>query len=324
MEIKELTDTTLNAHFNEIAADGMDVFLLNDGTVRGALLHGTRMINQMRRNHELGILETLLLGHSYLAAGLLTSQMKSQDRMALTLDSTGPAGGLAVESNALGEVRGYLKNAPIPVDGPLESFDLAPFLESGVLAVTRFPQGAKQPYTGQVELVYKSVAEDLAYYFLVSEQTPTAFNLSIQFDADGRVVGAGGLLLQRMPDSLEEDVLQLEATVAAAPSLGGAFAGGETPANLIQHHFYDLGPEIVGSRTVEFSCSCSKGRFARFIEGMSSQQIRGIIDSGPFPMETSCWNCNSSYVFTREEVESIYRHRRHREETRDVSPEEAE
>ena len=31
-------------------------------------MHGTRMINEMRANHELGILETLVLGRAYLGA----------------------------------------------------------------------------------------------------------------------------------------------------------------------------------------------------------------------------------------------------------------
>ena len=322
MEVQELEDPVLTEHLSNIAADGMDVFLLKEGTVRGALLHGTTLVNQMRRNHELGILETLLLGHSYIAAGLLTAQMKSLDRLAITIDTDGPADGVSVESNVHGEVRGYLKNPAIPVEGPVESFDLSPYLGSGILAVTRFPQGARHPYTGQVELNYRSIAKDLAHYFLVSEQTPTAFDLSVQFDREGRVVGAGGLLLQRLPDSAETDVTGLEQAISGVPSLGAEFAAGATPASLIRAHFGALGADIVGSRTVEFSCSCSKGRFARFIEGMSSTQIRDMIDSGPFPLRTTCWYCNSTYDFTREEAESIYRRRKHREETGDVSPEE--
>ena len=313
MKTKELTDPQLLDHMEEIAADGMDVFLLNGGTVRGALLHGTRMINQMRRNHELGILETLILGHAYLAGGLLVSQMKSRDRLAIAVEAEGPAGGFNVESNALGEVRGYLKNATIPVSEALESFDPAPFIGSGILALTRFPQGAQQPYTGQVELAYGSPAKDLAHYFVVSEQTPTAFDLSIQFDEAGRVVGAGGLFLQRMPESEDTEAVQLEQALARMPSLGAQFAAGETPAHLIREHFQSLNGEIVGSRTVEFSCSCSKGRFARFFEGMAAEQIRDIIDSGPFPMKTTCWNCNTTYQFSREEAESIYRRRKRRE-----------
>ena len=317
MKTQELTDQTLIDHLDAVAADGMDVFLLKGGTVRGSLLQGTRLVNQMRRNHELGILETILLGQSYLAAGLLTSQMKSRDRLAISLETTGPAGGLTVESNVHGEVRGYLKNAPIAVDAPVDSFDLAPFIESGTLTVTRFPQGARQPYSGQVELWYRSIAKDLAHYFVVSEQTPTAFKLSIKFDGDGRVVGAGGLFLQRMPDSSDEDVLELEEAVSKVPSIGEELADGETPAHLIHRFFEDFDAEIVGSRSVEFSCSCSKGRFARFIEGMSSAEIRGIIDSGPFPMETTCWNCNTTYSFTLKEVESLYQRRKRWEDSPD-------
>ena len=43
-------------------------------------------------------------------------------------------------------------------------------------------QDAKQPFTGQVELRYGNIAQDLAHYYLTSEQIHTAFNLSIRFD----------------------------------------------------------------------------------------------------------------------------------------------
>ena len=113
------------------ARDKMQLFLLAGGTVRGALLEGTKLVNEMRTNHSLGVLETLMLGHAYLGTLLLRSKLKGQDRIALRIKCDGPAKGLSVEANAFGEVRGYLDTDVIPVDAPLESFDLSPFFGSG-------------------------------------------------------------------------------------------------------------------------------------------------------------------------------------------------
>lgn len=56
---QKITDSKLNAHLSNIEPDKIDIFLLNKSTVRGAIMHGTKMINQMRANHKLGLLETL-------------------------------------------------------------------------------------------------------------------------------------------------------------------------------------------------------------------------------------------------------------------------
>jgi molecular chaperone Hsp33 len=307
MKLAAIEDQTLNEHLDDISRDGMDVFLLEDGAVRGAVLNGTRLVNQMRANHELGILETLLLGHSYLAAGLLTSQMKSQDRMSVSFESEGPVGGITVESNVLGEVRGYLKNDAIEVTEPLESFDTSPFIGPGYLSVTRFPQGARVPYTGQVELEYQSVAKDLANYFVRSEQTPTALNLSVQFDGEGRATGAGGLFVQAMPSATSKTREELEEIISDLPSLGRLFASGETTSHLIHGHFDGFSAEIVGTRSVEFSCPCSRERFSRFLVALGPEELDDIEENGPFPLKTTCWNCGSTYEFGREAIAEMRR-----------------
>lgn len=102
-------------------------FLWLTALLWGGIINGTIMINEMRANHRLGILETLVLGHAYIACGLMSAQLKGADRITLQVDCTGPVKGFIVESSAFNEVRGYLKNVPVPVDKPLEDFDLSPF-----------------------------------------------------------------------------------------------------------------------------------------------------------------------------------------------------
>ncbi len=72
------------------AKDRIYNFLLADGAVRGAILHGTRMVNEMRTNHELGIFETLVLGRAYLGAGLMSANLKGTDAISLKIECSGP------------------------------------------------------------------------------------------------------------------------------------------------------------------------------------------------------------------------------------------
>ena len=91
------------------------------------------------------------------------------------------------------------------MDRPLEDFNLAPFFGAGFLSVTRILEGAKQPFTGRVMMAHGSLAKDLAHYYLTSEQIPSAFSLSVKFDAHGRVVAAGGMILQALTQCHRRD-----------------------------------------------------------------------------------------------------------------------
>jgi molecular chaperone Hsp33 len=306
MQKKKLHGATLKDQYRASARDRIATFLLAAGEVRGAILNGTRMVNEMRTNHELGILETLVLGRAYLGIALMAAGLKGGDRVAMQINCSGPIKGLSVEANAFGEVRGYLKQVPIPLDRPLEDFDLSPFFGAGFLSVTRTLQDAKQPFTGQVELRYGNIAQDLAYYYLTSEQVPTAFNLSIKFDKNGEVAGAGGLFLQAMPQAQDHLTADLEALVFNFPSLGEVFSGGQTPEMVAAEAFAAYTPKFLSDRRVEFMCHCSRERLYGLLTMLPIDELKDLRDSRPFPLLTRCHNCNTPYEFSREEIEEIY------------------
>jgi molecular chaperone Hsp33 len=158
-----------------------------------------------------------------------------------------------------------------------------------------------------VELEYQSIAGDLANYFLRSEQTPTAFNLSVQFDEEGRATGAGGLLVQAMPTAADATRGELEEIIRDLPSLGRLFASGDTTAHLVHNHFSEFSPEIVGSRSVEFSCPCSRERFSRFLVALGPEELDDIEENGPLPLRTTCWNCGSTYEFGEQAISDMRR-----------------
>lgn len=285
--------------------DRLYSFTLAGGTVRGVLVNGTLMVNEMRANHELGVLETLALGRAYLGAVLMSANLKGDDRLSLQIDCSGPIRGLTVDANAFGEVRGFLRNVPIPIEKPPASFDLSPFFGPGILSVTRYLEDAKQPFTGKVVLQYGNIAQDLAYYCLISEQIPTAFNLSIQFDRSGEVVGAGGLFLQAMPGADEVTIADLERRVNRFPSLGMAFGDDRNPEQLIREEFKLHSPRILGKRRIEFMCHCNKEKLRNILIMLPIDDLREILATGPFPFESRCHNCSTLYTFDRNEIRQL-------------------
>lgn len=308
--IKKLPEgESLRQRIEESVKDRLYHFLLDYGSVRGALLHAGRLVREMRANHELGPLETLVLGHAYIGAALLSANLKGQDRVKLQVQCGGPVRGLNAEATASGEVRGYLSRVPIPAAGPVDPEDLSPLFGLGVLTLTRYLQDAKQPFSGQVALEPASLAGNLANYFLVSEQTASSFHLSVRLDSRGEVLGAGGLFLQVMPGTEERTLARLESLVRELPSLGAAFAAGRTAVDLLRECFGPFDPLLLGSRRVSFMCHCSAQRFGRFLGALPREELADILDKGPFPVVTTCFNCNSSYSFSRAQIEQFYQER---------------
>jgi len=301
-----ITDNIINDHLEKIEADRIDVFLLNNSTIRGAMLHGTKMINQMRVNHNLGILETLTLGQSYIGAGLMTSMIKGNDKISFAIECGGPIKGLSVEASASGNIRGYLFANPIPITKPVESFNLSPFFGPGFLSVTKHLESSKQPFTGQVMMQHGRIAKDLANYFLESEQIKTAFGLSVYFDKEGKAVGAGGLFLQALPGAEDTALGSLEETIEEMPSIGKYFAEGGSTRKLVNETFIEFSPEIIGEKSVSFNCDCSKERFTSFIASMKRSDKDEILKNGPFPLVTTCHNCGTDYEFTKEELQAVF------------------
>ncbi len=285
--------------------DGITIFLLGTDQLRGALVHGTRMITQMRENHRTGILETLALGHAYLAAGLLTSTIKGDDRVSLHIECGGPIGGITAEATAHGDIRGYIKHNPIEVQGTPESFDLSPHFGPGFLTVTKHLQEAKHPFSGQVMLTHGSIAKDLAEYFLASEQTRTLFFLSIQFSPSGETAGAGGLFLQALPGADNEHLEEATHAALSVPSLGDYFSRGNAPETLIEDAFGSLEPKIIGHRPVQFFCHCTKEYYASYLASMHEDTKKSILQEGPFPLVISCHNCSSEYSYSRSTLENL-------------------
>lgn len=315
MNKKTNTDLELEEKLNNIEQDSMSVFVMADGRLRGALFNGTRFVNTMRLQHDLGILETMVLGQACLCGALLIPTMKGKGRTLFRYDTNGPAAGFSVEADSTGYVRGYLLQNAIPIEKPLESWDLAPFLGDGTVTVTRINEGDKAPHQGSVEIVYKNIAKDLAYYFEQSEQTKTAFHTSIQMDKQGRVIGAGGLFLQVMPEtggktqdgefaniSQDELILRAEHAFKACPSLGQWYSEKGNNDDIIYGLFREFKPVVPVVRNIRFDCPCSKEAFINHIKSMPKSELEDIKKSGQNPLEVICHNCGSVYSIDVTEI----------------------
>lgn len=302
---KDIFKNDLKGKLRASANDKLFSFLMADGMLRGAVVNTTRMVREMRANHDLGPLETLILGHAYTAAALMTSNLKGKDRVSLSISCSGPVKGLDVEANVFGEVRGFLKSSKIEVEDPGNLKSVSQLFGAGILTVTKYLEDAKSPYSGQVALEYGSIAEDLALYFLESEQKPTGFNLGVDFDENDEVLGAGGLFLQAMPGADEELLEKAEKTMAGITGLGGRLAVEEACDRFVLKTFDSFDPVILADRRVAFFCRCSADKMESYLSRLPEPDRKDILEKSEFPVEIRCHHCNTVYSFSREDMEKM-------------------
>ena len=305
----QIQDKELLEHINSLVKDKMAIFTMADGRVRGALFHGTSFINQMRAQHNLGILETMVLGQASLCAALMIPTMKGQEHLNWQYEVDGPAKGFSVEADSSGYVRGYIFEDHIPIDKPLESWDLTPFLGNGTMTITKVHPGDKVPMTSSVEILYKNITKDLAWYFQQSEQINTAFNTSILMDKKGRVTGAGGMFIQVLPETggkkgkgansnssadFKDDaklIEMVENAFSAAPSLGTWFSEKGTLDDVIYGLFREFNPSVAIERDIIFDCPCNEDFYKNYISSLPEEEKKNL----PNPVEIVCRNCGSVY-----------------------------
>ncbi len=304
MTKKPLPGDNPKTMYKERNLDRIHRFLMAGDTVRGYLLRGNRVVREMKANHSLGPLETHLIGQASLGALLMAANLKDEGRIRLQWECGGPVGGISVEADTHGAVRGYLQNVPVTMEEGPDGL-LPDLFGPGFLTVTRLFEGRAEPRTSTVALQHGTIAKDLTAYHLESEQAPTAMALSVAFSEDGEPTGAGGLFLQALPGAPEEVIAGLESTMEHLPSLGEVFAAGKDAEALILDLFAAQAPRFIDSKRVEFFCPCDSGMFERYMKGLSENDRIDIRDNGPFPLEIICQNCSSVYHFEESVIRKL-------------------
>ena len=174
----------------------------------------------------------------------------------------------------------------------------------GTLSVTKMAPGDKTPYTGEVNLVSGELGDDFTYYLAQSEQIPSAVGLSVFVNTDDSIEVAGGFMIQVMPGASDEEISKLEKTLKGMPLVSEMLRDGDTPEDILTKMFGD-DLKILDKMPVRYECDCSKQRFARALESISTKDLKKLIDEDHHA-ETVCQFCGKKYEFSEDELQLIY------------------
>ncbi len=276
-----------------------------NGMIRGFAAFTRDTVQKARECHQTSPVVTAALGRLLTAGAMMGSMLKDPgELLTLTIRSDGPIAGLTVTADATGHVKGFAGNPdvwlPLNAAGKL---DVAAAVGQGSLTVVQ-DQPWGEPYASQLELFSGEIGDDIAAYFVTSEQVPTSVGVGVLVDTDLSVRQAGGFIVQLMPDCPAETAAQLEKNLTGLTSVTDLFESGMTPTELLNHVLRDLEFKLLEEKPVEFSCNCSRERTERILIAMGAKELQGLIDDGE-PAELVCNFCNSKYGFTVDELRSL-------------------
>src|SRR5690606_13576038 len=146
---------------------------------------------------------------------LLAATLKRDERLGIELSGDGPLRGVLADATPDGDVRGFVLRPRTHLPPKNGKLDVGGALGAGRLSVTRVPLAGGELYPSVVPLVTGEVGEDIAPCLVTPEQVPSVVGLGVFVGRDGEVVGAGGYLLQTLPDASERTVDVLAASVEA-------------------------------------------------------------------------------------------------------------
>ena len=258
-----------------------------NGHIRVLTCTSTQLAEQARKQHDLWPTSAAALGRVLTITAILGSMLKTEkEKVTVQINGGGPIGTIMADGWANGNVRGFVGDPEIYLkynDTGKLAVGTAVGKDGYLKVIKRM--NMKNDFTGQVALVSGEIGEDFAYYFTISEQTPSAVSLGVLVDTDNSVMASGGILIQMKLRPVSELVKEGHDARALAAML-----------------FDDL--EILEEKPIQWHCDCSKQRFKAALTTLDRAELEKMLEED-HGCEVKCEYCNNKVQFTEDDLRSI-------------------
>ncbi|AGF57149.1 molecular chaperone Hsp33 [Clostridium saccharoperbutylacetonicum] len=274
-----------------------------DGMVRIIAGITTELVDEGAKLHDCTPVASAALGRMLTAGAIMGATLKNKKEViTLKINGGGEINGITVTAHSDGTVKGVIGNPYI--ERPLNNvgkLDVGGAIgTNGILYVIK-DLGLKDPYIGQVPIQTGEIGDDLAFYYTVSEQTPSAVSLGVLVDTDLSIKAAGGFIVQMMPgaDEFLADVITYR--LQEIPPISTLISEGKSIEEILEFIFDGMDLKILDSMNPEYKCDCSRGRIEKALISIGKETLQEIYDDNKTE-EVVCHFCNKKYEFTHEEI----------------------
>ena len=275
--------------------------LIFDGQISLSVLDTTDVVNEAIRLHKLMPVCAAALGRTLTVTAFMASQLKGEDeRLSVTINGNGAGGKIIAAADSKLNVRGAIDNPtvdlPLKANGKLDVGGVVG--NSGYITVVK-NLGLKEPYVGRSELVSGEIGEDFAAYYAYSEQQPTAIAVGVLIKNE-RCIGAGGVIMQPLPDCTEENLVKAENLVNKFSDVSKQIS--ETGVEgIIEKYFKDYD---FNAFDVRYKCNCSDEYGRKVLITLGEKELYDAIEKDG-KIEVCCQFCDKKYVYYKKDVDEF-------------------
>lgn len=252
--------------------------------------------------HGLSPVCAAALGRSLTATAFMSTALKNQDeKLSVTINGGGPCGQIVTAADGSCRVRGSIGNPT--VDLPLKpngKLDVGMAVgRDGYITVVK-NTGLKEPYVGRSRLISGEIAEDFTAYYAYSEQLPTAMALGVLIGKDGRCAGAGGVVVQPLPDCPDEYLEQCETMINSFADISDKirrFGGKGVCEKFFKEYSFN-------EYDCKYECNCSREYVDKVLLAMGEKELRDAI-AADGKIQVECEFCDKKYVYYEKDVEEL-------------------
>ncbi|RSK25505.1 Hsp33 family molecular chaperone HslO [Bacillus sp. HMF5848] len=276
-----------------------------DNQVRAYAVNTTNTIHEAQTRHNTWPTASAALGRAMSASVMMGAMLKGDDKLTVKIEGGGPLGAILIDSNAKGEVRGYVTNPQVHFDlNEHGKLDVRRAVGTdGMLSVVK-DLGLRDHFTGQVPLVSGELGEDFTYYLVTSEQIPSAVGVGVLVNPDNTILAAGGFIIQLLPGATDEVISKIEQAISTMEPVSKLIQKGITPEELLQEILGKDNVRFLETMPVAFSCKCSRERIENGIISLGKHEIEDMIEKEG-QAEAQCHFCNETYSFSKEELQAL-------------------
>ncbi|MCF6139611.1 Hsp33 family molecular chaperone HslO [Pseudalkalibacillus berkeleyi] len=277
-----------------------------NGSIRAFAVDTTEMVKEAQRRQGTLPTASAALGRAMTASTMMASMLKGDgNKLTVKVEGDGPLGAIIVDANVDGGTRGFVSNPHVHFDlNAAGKLDVARAVgKNGTLSVVK-DLGMRDNFTGQVPLVSGELGEDFTYYFVSSEQIPSAVAVGVLVNPDNSVLASGGFIIQVMPGAQDEMITFIEKRLENLDPVSKMIEAGNTPEQLLYNVLGEDNVKLLSNSPVQFQCTCSQERFADAIISLGEEEIQAMIDEDG-KADATCHFCNEAYHFTQDDLQKF-------------------
>lgn len=285
----------------------LKTYLAYDGMVKVVLVNGTKMVSEARNIHNLSNVTTAALGRTLIMTAIMSSKLKDKDnRITVQIKGDGPIGSIVTCGNSNLDIKGYVSvpDVELPLND-IGKLDVAKAVGKGYLNVIK-DIGLKEPYIGYSNLVTSEIAEDFAYYFVTSEQTPCAVALGVNISKENKVDMAAGYIIEPLPDCSEDIIDIIESINMNISSVTGLMMDLDNMDDVAKTITGDNNIVCIEELNPSYKCDCSTSRIDKTIIALGKDEAFKILEENNNKIEVNCNFCNKTYKYNKEMVEKLF------------------